>query len=392
MMMKRLSKICLVMVCACLIQAQDNVDQMQQELEIIQKEITDLQKKLTTQDNQLKIETKSVANIDRQITLTHSKITINKSSISEQENRIASLEKQVDVLEKRIAALQGVFKQQVVFAYKYQRGKQYDWLLGASSFNEVFVKYHYFKKVTQAEKSIFQELSSSKVALTEKENRLNLEVAKTQKLLAAATQEEKNLSERRKTKSLVIKKIRQNRNLLEQSLEEKKQSLEKLKNILASLEKGRPSRQLQVETQLKWEQLSGDFLKNKGKFNWPVQGKLLHGFGRIKNPELKTVLNNTGIDIQAQRGDHVRCVFPGVVSLITYMSGFGNMVIVDHNDGFYTVYAHLDEVRVKSGEFVDGGRPVGLVGESGSLEGPKLHFEIYGNNKNLNPLSWLKKK
>jgi septal ring factor EnvC (AmiA/AmiB activator) len=392
MMMKGISKICVVMLCAAMLQAQENVDQMQEELQAIQKEITDLEKKLTTQDNQLKIETKSVANIDRQITLTHDKITIYESSIGEHKDRITSLEKQIDLLEGKISALQRVFKQQVVFAYKYQRGKQYDWLLGASSFNEVFVKYHYFKKVTQAEKSIFQELSSSRATLTEKENRLKQEIAKTRELLAAATQEEKNLNKRRKTKSLVIKKIKQNKSLLEQLLEEKKQSLEKLKNILASLEKGRPSRQLQVETQIKWEQLSGDFLKNKGNFNWPVQGKLLHGFGRIKNPELKTVLNNIGIDIQARRGDNVRCIFPGVVSLITYMSGFGNMVIIDHNDGYYTVYAHLDEVRVKSGEFVEGGRPVGRVGESGSLEGPKLHFEIYGNNKNLNPLSWLKKK
>jgi septal ring factor EnvC (AmiA/AmiB activator) len=372
--------------------AQKDFDQVQQQLQTIQNEITGLEGELKTQDNQLKIETKSVANIDRQITLTHNKITLYRKSIGDQQKRVSTLEKQIQALEIKISSLQKVFKQQMVFAYKYQRGKQFDWLMGANSFNEVFVKYHYFKKVTQAEKSIFQELSGSKRTLTQKEETLQNEIKKTRKLLAAATDEEEKLNGRRKTKSRVIKKIKQNKNLLAQSLDEKKQSLKQLRNILTSLEKGRSNRQMQVDTQIKWEQLSGNFRKNKGKFNWPVQGRLLHGFGRIKNPELKTVLNNTGIDIKASRGKEVRCIFPGVVSLITYMSGFGNMVIVDHNDGYYTVYAHMDEVRITSGEFVEGGRPIGSVGESGSLEGPKLHFEIYGNNKNLDPISWLKKR
>jgi len=390
--MKVLRYICGMIFIPVFLLAQKDADQVQLQLQMIQNEITGLEKKLKTQDNQLKIETKSVSNIDKQINLTHSKITIYKESISDQQKRVVSLENEINNLEIKIASLQRVLKQQVVFAYKYQRGKQFDWLLGATSFNEIFVKYHYFKKVTQAEKSIFHELSGSKLTLTQKEKTLLKAINRTKELLAAATDEEIKLSDRRKTKSRVIKKIKQNKSLLAQSLEEKKQSLEQLKNILASLEKGRSSRQMQVETQIKWEKLSGNFRKNKGNFNWPVQGKLLHAFGRIKNPELKTVLNNTGIDIKASRGKEVRCIFPGVVSLITYMSGFGNMVIVDHNDGYYTVYAHMDEVRVTTGEFVEGGGPIGSVGESGSLEGPKLHFEVYGNNKNLNPLSWLKKK
>jgi murein DD-endopeptidase MepM/ murein hydrolase activator NlpD len=74
------------------------------------------------------------------------------------------------------------------------------------------------------------------------------------------------------------------------------------------------------------------------------------------------------------------------------MSGFGNMVIVDHNDGYYSVYAHLDEIYTNAGEFVEGGAQIGSVGDSGSLRGPQLHFEIYGNDKNLDPVQWLRKQ
>lgn len=368
------------------------VDDMQQKLQAIQKEINSLEKQLKTQNNRLKIETTSMGNIDKQINLTHDKINIYKKKIGSQKKLVGQLENQIDSLQNNISNLQGIFRDQVRFAYKYQRGKQFDWILGASSFNEVVVKFQYFKRVTRAERSIYEDLLKSRNLLNEKETRLTGEIELTRQYLAAAKEEEGNLTSRRKTKSQVIDQIKTSKSLLSQSLKEKKQSYQEIKKILASLEKGRSNRQLRTDTQIKWEKLSGNFAKNKGKFNWPVEGQILHNFGRFKNPELKTVLDNPGIDIQASRGQQVRCIFPGVISLITYMSGFGNTVIVDHNDGYYTVYAHLDEVMVNTGEFVEGGSQIALVGESGSLEGPKLHFEIYGNNQTLNPLKWLKNK
>ncbi len=369
-----------------------DVDEMQQKLHAIQKEIMNLEKQLKTQNNRLKIETTSIENIDIQINLTHDKINIYRRKIGAQQVLVVRLENQIDSLQHNITNLQDIFSDQVVFAYKYQRGKQLDWILGASSFNEVVVKFQYFRKVTQAERSIFEDLIHSKTELDEKEARLTKEIAVTRQYLAAAKDEEGNLNSRRKTKSQLIDEIKQNKTLLSWSLKEKKQSYQEMKQILASLEKGRSNRQLKVDTRIKWEKLSGNFSKSKGKFNWPVEGQILHNFGRFKNPELKTVLDNPGIDIQASRGSLVRCIFPGVVSLIIYMSGFGNTVIIDHNDGYYTVYAHLDEVSVNSGDFVEVGSQIALVGESGSLEGPKLHFEIYGNNQTLNPLLWLKNK
>ena len=73
------------------------------------------------------------------------------------------------------------------------------------------------------------------------------------------------------------------------------------------------------------------------------------------------------------------------------MGGFGNTVIVDHNNGYYTVYAHLDEIAVKKFQILQAGSVIGTVGDSGSLEGAKLHFEIYANNEPQNPTRWLKK-
>jgi septal ring factor EnvC (AmiA/AmiB activator) len=368
-----------------------DISKMWEQIENIEGEINILEKEIRTADNKLKVETKSIENIDKQISLTHEKVDLYQGKINENKKTILKLKTEIDSLGDKIKVLQNIFKQQVVFAYKYQRGQQYDWLLGSESFNEIFIRYSYFKRVVKAEEIIYEELNQAQLTKQRKEDQLLSEIKSTEQLLTLTKEEEDKLNVRRKTKSQLITQITQNKSVLTISLNEKKESYRKLKNILASLDKGRSTRRFSVETQVRWEKLTGSFTKNRGKFNWPVQGELLHGFGRYKNPELKTVLNNPGIDIQALRGSNVRCIFSGVVSLITYMGGFGNTVIVDHNDGFYSVYAHLDQILVSSNEFIEDGFVIGTVGESGFLEGPQLHFEIYGNNKNLNPLEWLKK-
>jgi septal ring factor EnvC (AmiA/AmiB activator) len=267
-----------------------------------------------------------------------------------------------------------------------------DWILGSPNFNDLLVRWHYLQKVSLAETNIMAELETSQSDLALKEEKMKSEILSLNDYLKAARDESLNLKTKRKTHSKIVSDVTRNKTLLSASLKEKKESYRKLTNLIASLEKGRPSRQLKVENQLKWEKLSGNFSKNKGRLNWPVQGAVLHGYGKFKNPKLKTVLNNTGIDIRADLGDDVRCIFSGVVSLITYMSGFGNMVIVDHNDSYYTVYAHLDQILVNTGDFLKDGEVIGTVGESGSLEGSKLHLEIYGFNKTENPEVWLQKR
>ncbi|MEJ2051732.1 MAG: peptidoglycan DD-metalloendopeptidase family protein [Calditrichota bacterium] len=302
------------------------------------------------------------------------------------------MEKEIDSLENNIVELENILKNQVVFAYKYKRGKHLDWILGSANFNDLLVRWHYLQKVSLAETNVMAELKTSQSELALKEDKIKSDILSLNDYLVAARDENINLKTKRKTHSKIVSDVTRNKTLLSASLKEKKESYRKLTNLIASLEKGRPSRQLKAENQLKWEKLSGSFSKNKGRLNWPVQGTVLHGYGKFKNPILKTVLNNTGIDIRADLGDDVRCIFSGVVSLITYMSGFGNMVIVDHNDSYYTVYAHLDQILVNSGDFLEDGEVIGTVGESGSLEGPKLQLEIYGLNKTENPETWLQKK
>ena len=374
--------------------AQENNQELtsaKKQLQQIRTEINQLQTELNQTKEKLESELSKAENLDKQINLAQKAVNLLKKEINKKTSSIASLNQQIDVLKNQISALQEIFSKQILFAYKHQRGRQLAWILGSESFHQAMIRYLYFNKISQQARSYYDRLTEKKTELSNLQAKLETELETQRNLAVEKEKEQGDLKTKQASREKVIKKITRNKTLLSKAIDEKRKNYEEIKKLIAQLEQQKPERNLSAADQTRWEKLSGNFDKNKGKLNWPVNGKVIHRFGKYKNPELKTVLNNTGIDIRSEKGTEIRCVFPGIVSLITYMSGFGNTVIVDHKDGYYTVYTHMDEVLVSKFQFIESGEVIGSVGTSGSLEGALLHFEIYGNNVPLNPLSWLKK-
>ena len=133
------------------------------------------------------------------------------------------------------------------------------------------------------------------------------------------------------------------------------------------------------------------FSELRGGMIWPTEGQIVTRFGRVKHPELKTVTENIGVEIKAPEGSPVQVVAGGKITKITWQRGRGNIVIVSHYGGYYTVYTHLGEILVDLLETVESGQVIGSVGESGSLKGSILHFEVWKGTTKLNPENWLAK-
>lgn len=127
--------------------------------------------------------------------------------------------------------------------------------------------------------------------------------------------------------------------------------------------------------------------RSSSKFSWPVQGKILSGYGAKSDG-----LFNDGINIAATRGTAVKAAENGVVAYAgNEVKGMGNLIIVQHSGGWMTVYAHLDSMTVRRGTKVSVGQKIGTVGETGKVDQPQLHFEIRKGTKAYNPSSYLKK-
>ncbi len=133
----------------------------------------------------------------------------------------------------------------------------------------------------------------------------------------------------------------------------------------------------------------GGFAAQRGRLPSPAPGPVTVGFGRVVNPKFNTVTVQNGIDIAAQRGAPVRAVAAGLVVHAGWFKGYGNLVIVDHGEGYHTLVAHLATMRTAMGEKVDQGAVLGTVGDSGSLKGAYLYFEVREKGRPVDPRAWL---
>ncbi len=125
--------------------------------------------------------------------------------------------------------------------------------------------------------------------------------------------------------------------------------------------------------------------KRKSKFLWPVKGPVISNFGTIGKGR-----NNDGINIKAPLGSTVKAADAGTIAYAgNELKGFGNLILIKHNDGWITAYAHNDKILVKKGQKVRKGEKIATVGSTGGVSTPQLHFEIRAGKKAVNPRSYL---
>lgn len=127
----------------------------------------------------------------------------------------------------------------------------------------------------------------------------------------------------------------------------------------------------------------------KGTLEPPVDAAISERFGRVVDPEFRTQTFRSGVDFEAEAGTPVRCIAPGVVRFAGWFRGYGRIVIVDHGDEFHTISGHLDDILVQVDQRVEEGESLGTVGETGSLLGPSLYFEVRQGGAAVDPEPWL---
>ncbi len=132
--------------------------------------------------------------------------------------------------------------------------------------------------------------------------------------------------------------------------------------------------------------------RDRGQLPWPAEGRVVGDFGPQTHPRFGTETLRSGIDIEAPEGAPIRAVAVGSVAYRGWLKGYGNLVVLDHGEGYHTLYAHASEVLVDEGDQVKVGELLGRVGETGSVEGPRLYFEVRYQGRAEDPQLWLRRR
>ena len=186
------------------------------------------------------------------------------------------------------------------------------------------------------------------------------------------------LAEERARRAALLEEVRGSRAREEAALAELERAARELERTLGEFGRGRA----EVLRE------SPPFASLRGRLEPPVDAPVVREFGRVVDREFHTAVLRKGIEFGAPLGTPVRAVADGLVRFAGWFRGYGKVVILDHGDGYFTVSAHLDTLAVDAGDRIRAGDAIGTVGDTGSLSGPGLHFEIRRGAEALDPQTW----
>jgi septal ring factor EnvC (AmiA/AmiB activator) len=183
----------------------------------------------------------------------------------------------------------------------------------------------------------------------------------------------------------LIKAIKTNKKTYEQTLDELSLRARELQLLLEKLElREKP------EPLLPFPAIP--FAVKKGQLPWPVDGRVIQGFG-VQRGSFETMTMNNGIEIAPPKDNlTIRAVHAGKVVYADYFPGYGNLIIIEHGETYYTLYGHCADFLARKEDVVKVGDPIAIAGDTGSLVGVSLYLEIRYQTKPLNPLQWLSRR
>ena len=320
-----------------------------------------------------------------------------EKAIETSKNLIEIVEKQIDSLsvqrDSTAAALaqtqealnsrREIMTMRLIQMYKMGEPTILSIILGANSPTEIVGRIRYMQDLNRYDRNLLDTIKQHENELLDLTQIYEAENAHLLELLNERREENERVNLQVSERRTFLRQIRSERNRWETSRTEHITAQEELSKTIENLIAEIAQRAIEEEA---------NFAEQKGVLPWAVNGQVIANFGRIVHPEYKTVVVNNGISIEAPNGTLIKATAAGVVEFIGRMRGYGKLMIINHFGGFLTIYAHLDESRVERGTRVRQGQVIATVGESGSLEGSKLHFEIRRDNVALDPLEWLVKR
>ncbi len=329
---------------------------------------------------------------DRELSRTRGRLR----SLQQRKSKLgAQLEVTRASLERSIQNLQsqrGRLRRRLREVYKFGPARELESLLSTRSFAELMTRWDFLTMVAQQDRVLFETVRAEKEEVEQNKSQLETHIDQVQKNEKQTSKESTKLSSLRQDRAATVKKIQTQRATYEAAAAELERSARRIQSLLAQIERRRREDNDRARALGRDPQpYSGDFAKGLGQLDWPVRGEIVGRFGLEVHPRFKTQIRNDGLDIAAAVGTAVRAVAKGRVDAADEdFEGIGGIVVLNHGDGYYTLYSHLSEISVRSGQEVLPGQSVGRVGDEGSLKGPMLHFEVRKGTAPQNPETWLR--
>ena len=360
---------------------QDEVDAKSRELEQIKARIQHLHRQLMAVEGERKQQNSALSQTERRIGTIARRIRVVGQRLERQQRRLASLERERADSRLQLDRHRQVLERQVRAAYAMGRQEKVKILLNQQDpaiVSRLMVYYDYLNAARMEQMEMIQEnlsrLTRIELEITEEEQRL-------QQLFAKENQAKQELEAAQSDRQQIIAGLSKELKSKGQELEGLKADEKELETLLIRLQEALADIPLDRTT-------FNPFKSRKGTLPWPTKGRLAASFGA---PREVGKLRWDGVLIAAPEGREVRAVHHGRVAFADWLRGFGLLLIIDHGDGFMSLYGHNQSLFKETGEWVEPGEVVAQVGNSGGRSTSGVYFGIRQNGKAKDPKKWCKR-
>lgn len=391
--MKRclISPILIVLLCVSATLAADVHDQ----LKGVRKEIRE--KKLLL---------RKTAKVEKQVT---GELLVIDQNLKEKQNQLTSLNNELHSVEQnlsrtateidRVKAETERKKQEIqkrlVSVYKAGEIGNLRVVFSSESFPQMVESLRYMGAIIGNDRRLFNEYTVKIAELSSLKNRLENEAKRKERVLTGIANKKREIEAEKDKKSAYLSKVKQDKKEYLASIRDLQVNARRLQSMVEKLEA--QSRKSYTQSREKKGLPPGlpplpdsGFGSQRGRLSLPTPGEIIGRFGRHKHPEFNSYTVSNGISISAPAGSAIRSVYEGKVLFADYFKGYGNMVIIDHGGGFFSLYAHASRINKRVGAQVSRNDVVASVGDVDSPRGPMLYFEIRYQGRPVDPSPWFR--
>lgn len=371
----------------------------EKDLRKLEDEVIDRKGKLSDIDKKIKKEKKKIKKVEKEESTTINQLNAIDKKLSKNRNELYSLNRrlknlkkdvatantQLDQINKDIIQRKELFSKRLIALYKYKRsGGILRVIFSSHSYPELSQRTKFIKMILSSDIQIIDHFFKQLSLVKEKRETLQENQKSLEKVKKSILKKKSQIDDQKKKKTVLLKKIRNEKKTYRAAVEELEKASRELQSLIDRLQREIAGKKKHFipEDAKRFEAL-------KGKLLFPLSGKIISYYGNHTDPQLNTVIFQKGIEISAKQGQEVRAIYEGTVLYADWFKGYGNIIIIDHGGSYYSLSAHVSKFFKSVGERVEAGEVIALAGDTGSLKGNCLYFELRHHGKPLNPLKWL---
>jgi septal ring factor EnvC (AmiA/AmiB activator) len=345
-------------------------------LDAVRGQIEDLKGRLETTEAREGSVLDAIDDLDLKAALFGRELDALRRDLEEVGAREAAVGRQADIQRRRVEAREAEMRSWLREAYKAGPLRYARVFAAASSPAQIATARRAMETLALDEARRVEIFREEKIRLETMLADLQAQRERLAALESDVWNKKQEVRDNRRRKESLLASVKKERALQKRALLELVQVEKDLRGLLDRL--GRGGRSL-------------GFARRRGHLDWPVAGKVVVPFGNVRHPRFSTEIPHPGMEIAAPSGQPVSAVFDGRVVFSDWFRGFGQMVVIDHADGYLSIYGHLDERLVVAGDEVVQGDRIGRCGSGGTLDTPGLYFEIRRDGKAEDPAAWLRR-